>query len=278
LINLITLKNRRKSAIGIFDSGIGGLTVAHAINRLLPDENLIYFGDTAHLPYGDKSKASIRQYSEKITRFLIEKRCKAVVIACNTASAIAFSAVKKIATEGDALAFNVIDPVARYAATNYHETRVGVIGTKATVNSRVYVKRIARLNPTLEVTSNATPLLAPMIEEGFFNNNISRTVIASYLSKKHFQGVQALILGCTHYPLIKAEVAEYYEDKAEIIDSAEIVAREVHQRLMKNELLKDDAQPGKHRFYVSDYTESFEKSTRTFFRKGLELKERRLFD
>ena len=266
-----------KHPIGIFDSGIGGLTVAHAIQRLLPQEQLIYFGDTAHLPYGDKSKSSIRNYSERITRFLIQKECKAVVIACNTASAFAFTAVKKVAGPR-VITLNVIDPVARYTATNFHNTKVGVIGTKGTINSRVYVKRITSLNPTLTVTSNATPLLAPMIEEGFFNNNISRTIIGSYLGKRHFKDVQALILGCTHYPLIKREVKDFYQNDVEIIDSAEIVARELHKRLAKAQLLRESEKESKHRFFVSDYTESFERSTRIFFKQGLQLREKRLFD
>ncbi|MEY3399295.1 MAG: glutamate racemase, partial [Bacteroidota bacterium] len=164
--------------IGIFDSGIGGLTVAAAIRKALPGESLIYFGDTAHLPYGDKSAESIRHYAARITDFLIKKKCKAIVIACNTASAHAFKTVRDVAGP-DIPVVNVIDPVSEYISTRYTDGKVGVIGTKGTIESRIYVKRIEKLNKKLKVMSCATPLLAPMIEEGFFNNTISRTVIHS---------------------------------------------------------------------------------------------------
>lgn len=272
----IVNKNPKDRPIGIFDSGIGGLTVANAIRKALPDEKLIYFGDTAHLPYGDKSSASIKQYSVRISEFLAEKDCKAIVIACNTASAVAFNTVKK-KIGSRALVVNVIDPVVRYTAQNYVSSKIGVIGTKGTINSRVYANRIAKLNPKLKVTSLATPLLAPMIEEGFFNNNISQTIINSYLSKKSFQGVKALILACTHYPLIKREVKKYYQNNVEIIDSAEIVAKHVERELIQRDLIRSKRR-GTHQFFVSDFTESFEKSTKIFFREELHLKQKRLFD
>ena len=269
-----SIVNKNKP-IGVFDSGIGGLTVVNAITKLLPGESIIYFGDTAHLPYGDKSPHSIRQYAEKITAFLLEKDCKAILIACNTASALACKTVQQIAGK-DIPVINVIEPVVNHVAKKYSGSRVGVIGTKGTINSRVYVKKIAKADKTIQVASLATPLLASMIEEGYFNNKISRTIINSYLSKPPLLKIDAIILACTHYPLIKKEIAEFYKKKVKIIDSAEIVAKHVAKVLAEKNLVSDDKKP-RHEFYISDYTQSFEKSARIFFKEKIKLKEERLW-
>lgn len=261
--------------IGIFDSGIGGLTVAREIQKQLPQERIIYFGDTAHVPYGDKSKASIINYSERITRFLLEENCKAIIIACNTASAMAYSKIKKQYGK-EAHIFNVIDPVCQYVSQKEVEN-VGVIGTKATISSRIYARKIKRLNQHMIVNQAATPLLAPMIEEGFFNNNISKTIIHSYLSKNNLKGIEAIILGCTHYPLIKKEVDHFYKKKTEVIDSAQIVVNHINKTLTAKKLLNTSGKP-KHQFIVSDYTASFSESTEIFFGSKIKLKEVRLWD
>ena len=269
-------KSNHNQPIGIFDSGIGGLTVANAINTILPNEQLVYFGDTAHLPYGDKSAESIKHYSEKITDFLLGQDCKMVIMACNTASSVAFKNVVEH-IKGKAIAVNVIDPVVEYVASKFKNVKVGVIGTKGTINSRVYVRKIQALNKTIKVTSLATPLLAPMVEEGYYNNYISQTIINSYLSKKSLSNIKALILACTHYPLIKPEVQTYYENQVSIIDSAEIVARYVKKRL-RGKMAHPSKRRKKHRFYVSDFTGSFEKSTQIFFKNKLHLDEARIWD
>ena len=269
-------KDSRRAAlpIGIFDSGIGGLTVANAIHHHLPKESLIYFGDTAHLPYGDKSPEAIRNYSLKITDFLLEKKVKMIVIACNTASSIAYDAVKKHMGK-KAILVNVIDPVVKAVTTGkFH--RIGVIGTKATIKSDVYAKKIRMQNKKLEVASLATPLLAPMIEEGFFNNKISTTIIDSYLSRPKIKKIDSLILACTHYPLIRPEIERYYKKKINIVDSAEIVGLCVKDLLTKNDLL-NDGKKSNHHFYVSDYTRSFEKSTRLFFKGKVKLAQKNLW-
>jgi glutamate racemase len=256
--------------IGIFDSGIGGLTVAAAIHRILPEEQLIYFGDTAHLPYGDKSPEAIRSYSLNIGRFLLNQGCKMIIIACNTASSHAFDA---LASEIGAKVpvINVIDPVVEtiVKANKYHH--VGVIGTKSTIQSGLYASKISKMNPEIKVSSLATPLLAPMIEEGFFDNNISHTVIHSYLSSPRLKHIDSLVLACTHYPLIKAEINDYYQGKVDIINTADIVASYVRQQLETLELL-NNSHPKNHRFYVSDYTKSFERSTKLFFGEKISLK------
>ncbi|MFO0359644.1 MAG: glutamate racemase [Flavobacteriales bacterium] len=263
--------------IGIFDSGIGGLTVASAIKSLLPQESFIYFGDTAHLPYGDKSPESIRHYAARIASFLIEKKCKAIVIACNTASAHAYKTVQDVCGPKIPV-INVVDPVALYTSEHYAEGKIGVIGTKGTIQSRIYVNRIEKLNKKLKVLSNATPLLAPMIEEGYFNNSISQTIINSYLSKPSFKGIDALILGCTHYPLIKKEVESFYKKKIEIIDSARVVAQAVKMELESTRLLNASEENGVYQFFISDFTDSFEKSTKIFFKEKIELQEARIWD
>jgi len=267
---------RTSDPIGIFDSGIGGLTVANAINKAMPNEKLIYFGDTAHLPYGDKSAESIKHYAEKITEFLLEKNCKIIVIACNTASSVANKNVLGIAKD-KALVLNVIEPVVSFVAKNFTGMKVGVIGTKGTIKSRVYARQIKKANAKIEVTSLATPLLAPMVEEGYYNNYISQTIIDSYLSTKSLNNIQALILACTHYPLIKNEVLNFYKQKVKILDSAEIVAESITKRLGRYQNPSKSNRP-KHEFYVSDFTESFEKSTKIFFENEIHLDEIRLWD
>jgi glutamate racemase len=262
--------------IGIFDSGIGGLTVANAIHRLLPNETLIYFGDTAHLPYGDKAPESIRGYSAKITDYLLEQNCKMIVIACNTASSIAYETVKKQAG-GNAIVVDVINPVVAEVSAMKKVKHVGVIGTRATVRSNAYAIRIEEKNPSMKVSSLATPLLAPMIEEGFFNNKISRTIINSYLSRPKIKKIDALILACTHYPLIKPEIVEYYKGNINIVDSADIVARHVKDLLEEGNLLNSD-KAHKHRFYISDFTKSFEESTKIFFKGKIKLEHKNLWN
>ena len=263
--------------IGIFDSGIGGMTVAQAIKKALPNEHFIYFGDTAHLPYGDKSPESIRHYAARITQFLLEKKCKAIVIACNTASAHAFKIVQDIAGPSVPV-INVIDPVADYVSAHFHKKRIGVMGTKGTIASRVYVVRIEKRNKSSKVISNATPLLASMIEEGFYNNTISQTIINSYLSKPNFKNTDALILACTHYPLIRKEVDLYYKKRIPIIDNGEVAAAALKAILEQRKLLNTSKTVKKDLFVVSDYTDGFKQSTKIFFGEEVQLKRVRIWD
>ena len=261
--------------IGIFDSGVGGLTVAKAITEILPNERIIYFGDTAHLPYGDKSKESVRTYSNRITQFLLDNDCKAVVIACNTASAHAFSDLQK--NFSDTPIINVIDPTVNYCANKFDTGKIGIIATKGTITSRIYPRKILKANDKLEVTQAAAPLLVPMIEEGYFNNNISQTIINSYLSTKNFKDIKALILGCTHYPLIKSEVIRYFEDRVEVVDSASVVA-EYTKSLLDAKGLSAKEKNGVNQFIISDFTESFEETSKLFFGEKIHLTESRIWD
>lgn len=251
------------SPIGIFDSGMGGLTVANAVSHLLPEEQLIYFGDSAHLPYGDKSAATIQAYSIKICDVLLEKGCKVILIACNSASAAAYELIKAY-VGSKALVINVIDPVVAYVVSKYSEQRIGLVGTKQTVGSGVYEYQIKTKDSSIQIGSLATPLLVPMIEEGFHSNEISEAIIEEYLKKEVLDDIQALILGCTHYPLIKKQVAKFFTEGTEVIDSSEIVAKALRQLLEENSLLADKrSRPNE--FLVSDITPSFEAATALFF-------------
>ncbi|WP_194777611.1 glutamate racemase [Pararhodonellum marinum] len=263
------MSKKAAAPIGIFDSGIGGLTVAKAVKNLMPMEQIIYFGDTAHLPYGDKSTAAIQAYSVKIAHLLLQEKCKLILIACNSASAAAYELVKAY-VGSQAKVLNVIDPVVDYIRETYGDQRVGLIGTKQTVHSGVYQRKIAELNEGITFSALATPLLVPMIEEGFYKSDISQTIIGNYLNKPELKHLKALILGCTHYPLIKHEIEELYKGKAEVIDSSEIVAKATKAYLEFNNLLHQET-PKKDRFLVSDYTMSFEHATQIFFGQEVEL-------
>ncbi|HEY3402277.1 MAG TPA: glutamate racemase [Ohtaekwangia sp.] len=269
------MKLEKQQPIGVFDSGIGGLTVAHAIKKLLPSENMIYFGDTAHLPYGDKSEAAIQAYSIKIADVLVNKGCKVLVIACNSASSAAYELLKEYVRK-DIHIINVIDPMVELVLSRFSGKSVGLIGTKRTVQSGVYVRKIDEANKNTTVHSLATPLLVPMIEEGFFDNKISDEIIARYLSEPVLQSIEALILACTHYPLIKPEISAYYNGALPILDSSEVVALALKQYLSEKGLLNDQANPF-HHFLVSDYTDSFEASARLFFHEAVHLEKHPLW-
>jgi glutamate racemase len=258
------MKPGKQQPIGIFDSGIGGLTVAIAISKLLPNEQLVYFGDTAHLPYGDKSKELIRSYATTITDFLLhQKHCKAVVIACNTASAAAYEVLRDH-YKGVVPVLNVIDPMIEAVIADNDIKRVGIIATKTTIASGVYQEKFSRRKPALQYTALATPLLASMIEEGFYNDNISHAVLAEYLSNEALKHIDALVLACTHYPLIKNEISAFYGHKVKIFDSAEVVAAKL-KWILNKENLAGGHKTGEDVFYVSDYTASFERTTKTFY-------------
>lgn len=258
--------------IGVFDSGVGGLTVAKEIKRLLPNEDLIYFGDTKHLPYGEKSKEAIVEYSTKITNFLLEQNCKAIVIACNTATANALKEVLELVA-GRVPVIDVINPVAEKVAYEIH-TNVGVIATKATVNSGLYRKSIRKHNKFIKVDELATPLLVPAIEEGFKNHPITHAIIYNYLSNNKLKNIETLILGCTHYPLLLDEIKQYYGNRVRVIDSPNIVTNQLKIILDKYHLLNEQNHTPSYHFYLSDITKNFEKISRKFFgnKISLELK------
>ena len=263
------MPNKTKQPIGIFDSGVGGLTVANAIKHILPNENIIYFGDTAHLPYGDKSKETIIHYSTKIAQFLVEQNCKIILIACNSASSNAYDEVVELIKDR-AIVINVIDPVIDNIVANSDYKHIGVIGTKSTIDSETYQSKIKNKKPGLLVSSMATPLFVPMIEEGFIFDDISNAIIRNYLSRYEISNIEALILGCTHYPIIKNQINKFYNFTIDVIDSAKIVAEHLYNVLLKKELLNKEGK-GDKKFYVSDYTNYFRIISKMFFEEQIEL-------
>ncbi|MBL7863665.1 MAG: glutamate racemase [Cyclobacteriaceae bacterium] len=259
----------KEQPIGIFDSGIGGLTVAHAIRTLMPEESLLYFGDTAHLPYGDKSEAAIQAYSVKIADVLLRRQCKVIVIACNSASSAAYNLLKEYVHRSVEV-INVIDPMVDLVVGKFANQSVGLIGTRRTIQSGIYAEKINARQAGITLKSLATPLLVPMIEEGFFNNQISDKIIHEYLDDPHLKGIEALVLGCTHYPLVKEEIASFFSKRIAVLDSSEVVAQSLRDYLRQAGLLNVKRSAPDH-FLVSDYTESFEASTKQFFRESVHL-------
>ncbi len=257
--------------IGIFDSGVGGLTVAAAVKQLLPDHPIVYFGDTAHLPYGDKSPEAILHYSKKITDFLVQHNCKIILAACNTVSAAVWDDLSSYTYARQALPVNVIDPVAEQVGRQYPDSAIGVIGTKNTIRSGAYPLKIKSIAPKARVSSLATPLLAPMIEEGFVYDDISNAIIKTYLSGRALRDIDILILGCTHYPIIRNQILEYYNYRVEVVDSAKIVASHLCT-IIKSENLPGRVYSGNaDKFFISDHTDYFEKIAETFFEKKIVL-------
>ena len=259
----------KEQPIGIFDSGVGGLTVAHAIKQILPGENLVYFGDTAHLPYGDKSAESIKYYSKKITEFLLGHNSKVILVACNSASASAFDSLRQ-EFSGKVILIDVIDPVVDFLSSRNFR-KIGVIGTKRTISSGTYDQKLNEKSPKTSVVSMATPLLVPMIEEGFIFDDISNAIIRTYLSNEVFSGIEALVLGCTHYPIIRNQISKFFNFNIEVVDSARIVSLILRETLEKNDLLNDKGIV-KDQFFISDYTPYFEKIAKMFFEGEINLK------
>ncbi|HNN67886.1 MAG TPA: glutamate racemase [Saprospiraceae bacterium] len=259
------------SPIGVFDSGIGGLTVAQAIHNALPREEIVYIGDTAHMPYGDKSPELIRHYAHDISQCLIKQfHCKALVIACNTASASAYELLRD-SFKGILPVINVIDPMVEYVISRNDLHHVGIIATKATVSSGVYQEKISRRKKELNYSVLSTPLLAPMIEEGFYNNSISHAILHEYLSNEVLQGIDGLILACTHYPLIKPEISSFFDHKIPIIDSAEVVAAKLKHILEKEKLLNTAEGFPNHQFYITDYSDHFVRTAKLFYGEQINL-------
>lgn len=250
--------------------------MAHAITQLLPHENMVYFGDTAHLPYGDKSEAAIQAYSIKIADVLLKKGCKVIVIACNSASSAAYELLKEY-VRTEAKVINVIDPMVELVTQKFAGKKIGLIGTKRTVQSGIYARKISEANKNIGLSSLATPLLVPMIEEGFFNNKISHEILEKYLTDSSLKDIDALILGCTHYPLIKNEISSFYPQKLSLLDSSEVVAQALKNYLFTEGLL-NVTPTANHQFLVSDYTDSFEASTRIFFQEEVHLQKHALWN
>ena len=247
--------------IGIFDSGVGGLTVASAIKKAIPNIQITYFGDTAHLPYGDKSKELVCSYSDDICSFLIKQGCRTIVIACNTASALAYDYLKEKYPEIRFI--SVIQPLVNYCAEQQFST-LGLIATKATVKSNAYFNELRQVLPAIKLHQKATPLLVPIIEEDMNYTDISEGVLKKYLFETDVLKGEALILGCTHYPILKEEIQKLIN--IPVIDGSLITAD-----FIKSQIELDTAPIDPDRFFMSDYTEVFESMARRFFGSDIHL-------
>jgi len=255
----------KRAAIGIFDSGIGGLTVAREIARRLPGESLVYLGDTARLPYGSKSAETVIKYAVRNVSFLAENPLKAIVVACNTVSAVALPAIREIV---DIPVLGVIDPGARNAVAVSQSGVIGVIGTPGTIRSGRYETAILRLRPEARVYSLPTPLLVPLAEEGWVGSEVARLVLRHYVEPLVTRGIDTLVLGCTHYPLFKADIgklcSEELSAQVSLVDSAECLARELEEMLVARDIANADGVPV-HRFFATDSTETFVKVGAAFW-------------
>ncbi len=256
-----------QKAIGIFDSGIGGLTVLKEIVAKLPQENIIYLGDTARVPYGIRSAETVTRYSFENTQFLLSQEIKMLVIACNTASAISLDAVKK---EYPLPVIGVLEPGARAAIAATKTGNVGVIGTEATVGSRAYEKAIKRLAPDVKVHSQACPLFVPLAEEGWTDNDVAELVAEKYLTPYRGMGIDTLVLGCTHYPLLKSVIARAVGSEITLIDSATETAKEVVAVLEKLKWRGNGYGEGLRKFYVTDTPVRFENIGKRFLGDSLD--------
>ncbi len=246
----------RNAPVGVFDSGVGGLTVAREIMRNLPSEKIVYFGDTARVPYGSKSKDTVTRYSRQIIRFLMEQKVKAIVIACNTASAFALETVRH---EFPLPVIGVIRAGAEVAAAETRNKRIGVIGTEGTIGSGIHEEFLHSLDPEIQVFGKACPLFCPLVEEGWTHDPLTREIAARYLKDLQDRGIDTLILGCTHYPLLRSTIGEIMGDSVRLVNPAYETALELKRLLTKEGLLSQETKQEEfpYRFYVSDLAEKF---------------------
>lgn len=247
-------KDKKNSPIGVFDSGVGGLTVAREIIRQMPAEKLVYFGDTARVPYGSKSRDTVIHYSRQIYRFLMTKKVKAIVIACNTASAYA---LETLASESEVPIIGVIHSGARAAAAATKNGRIGIIGTSGTVDSKIYPKTIKAIQPEVEVIQKACPLLVPLVEEGLTHDSVTDEIIRRYVSEIKQKYIDTLVMGCTHYPLLRSAIRRIMGSSVTLVNPAYETAVELRELLRSKELLGSEDNKAKHSFYVSDLAEKF---------------------
>lgn len=259
----------QNAPIGVFDSGVGGLTVAREIMRQIPNEKIVYFGDTARVPYGSKSKDTVTKYSKQIVRFLRTQNVKAVVIACNTASAYALDEIEK---EIDIPIIGVVRPGAKVAVEATRNGKIGVIATEGTINSQIYSTYIKQIDGTINVIGKACPLFVPLVEEGLLVDPVTDEIAMRYLSELIDRDIDTLILGCTHYPLIRSTVGKIMGDKVTLVNPAYETARELKELLESEDLLnKKEVELGenKYRFFVSDGAEKFKRFANSALKYGI---------
>jgi glutamate racemase len=240
--------------IGVFDSGIGGLTVVKALRELLPDEDIVYVGDTARVPYGPKSAETVQRYALELAHMLMQKNAKALVVACNTVSSVALPLLTR---KFSVPVIGVIEPGARAALNATRNEHVGVIGTRATIRSGAYEKALRSTNKNVRVSSRACPLLVPLIEEGLLDDDVTDRMIARYLEPLLSEGIDTLVLGCTHYPLLSAAISRKLGERVKLVDSAINCALAVRQLLEEQSLRAEQSDRGELRVTLTDAADSF---------------------
>lgn len=265
-MNLLQTKNIHKRPIGVFDSGIGGLTVARALFELLPNEDIIYLGDSARLPYGTKSKETVILYSIECLKFLLSKKVKMVVVACNTASSVAVPFLQKVTKIP---VIGVLIPGSEAAVKETKNNKIGVIGTRGTINSGSYGKCIHKINKNIKVYSESCSLFVQLAEDGWTDNKIAELTAKEYLSGLKNQGIDTMILGCTHYPILKKTIGKVLGKKIKLIDSGEETAKEVKYILAKRNLLNTKKKKGEHKFFVTDFPNNFHQIAERFLGKKI---------
>lgn len=259
----------KMAPIGVFDSGVGGLTVAREIMRQIPNERLIYFGDTARVPYGNKSKETVTKYSKQIVRFLRTQNVKAIVVACNTASAYALEEIEK---ELDIPIIGVVKPGAKVAAEATHNNRVGVIATAGTIQSQIYTEYIQGIQSNIQVIGKACPLFVPLVEEGLLEDPVTDEIATRYLNELKDIDIDTLILGCTHYPLIRSTVGRIMGDAVTLVNPAYETARELKELLEQKDLLNPSTQrlgTNQYQFFVSDGADKFKIFANSILKYGI---------
>lgn len=262
-------RNRKDAPIGVFDSGIGGMTVVREIMRQLPNERIVYFGDTARVPYGNKSKATVTRFCRQILRFLQTHEVKTIVVACNTASAYALDELEQ---ETDIPMIGVVKPGARAAVQTTKNGRVGVIATEATIGSRIYSQYIQQLNPSVTIWGKACPLFVPLVEEGLLQDPVTDEIARRYLAELIDLDIDTLILGCTHYPLIRSTVGRIMGEEVSLVNPAYETARELKQLLADKGLLNEEHPKlgsNQYQFYVSDTTDKFIRFANSIMKYGV---------
>ncbi|MQY52830.1 MAG: glutamate racemase [Firmicutes bacterium] len=257
--------------VGVFDSGVGGLTVVSQLFRILPQEDIIYFGDTAHLPYGSKSKEAVTRHSLNIANFLKTQKVKIIVVACNTASSFALSSLRE---KIDFPVIGVIEPGAQAAIDTTRNFKIGIIGTEGTINSRAFEEALRRIDRNVKVFSQACPLFVPLVEEGWLDKPETSQIAEKYLSPLKDKGIDTLILGCTHYPLLKELLSRIMGQEVSLIDTAEATAKVVERRLGEKNLLRKGNRKAVYKFFVSDDPEKFLQLGRRFLGKSMDKAER----
>ncbi len=264
-------KKRASAPIGVFDSGVGGLTVAREIMRQMPNERIVYFGDTARVPYGSKSGETILKYSQQIVRFLLEQDVKAIAVACNTASAYALESLEKTTPVP---IIGVIKPGAKTAAQTTRNGKIGVIGTEGTISSGIYPSYIKELQPQAKVLGKACPLFVPLVEEGLWEDPVTDEIARRYLTELMDEGIDTLILGCTHYPLIRKTIGRIVGEEVTLVNPAYETAMELKELLAENNLLAQGrpalgSGENQYRFYVSDMAQKFIRFANSIIKYGV---------